>query len=83
VLRHDVAGTHVISRLACRDIGHDFATGTQRLAAQHFGTAPQEWADPTEETAEKIAYPVSSLKVERGGIDGTEPRGGLSTSSMI
>jgi len=28
-----------------------------------------------EETAEKIADPVSSLKVVRGGMDGTDPRG--------
>jgi len=32
----------------------------------------------------KIAYPVSALKVERGGVDGTDPRGGgKSTSSLI
>jgi len=81
VFRHYIPGTHVV---ACRDIGQKFATGTQRLAAQCFGPAPKGWADPTEEAAEKISDPVSSLKVERGGVDGTYPRGGgKSTSCLI
>jgi len=83
VFIHYIPGTHVVSRLACSDIGKDFATGTQRLAAHCFGSAPQEWAESTEEAAEKIADPVSALKVEWGGVDGTDPRGGKSTSSLI
>jgi len=83
VFRHDVAVTRVSSQLACRDIGKDFGTGTQRLAAPCFGSAPQEWLDPTEETADKIAYSVSSLKIERDAVDRTDPRGGKSTSSLI
>ena len=83
MFRHDVAGTHVVNRLACRDISKDFATGTQRLAAHCFGHAPQEWTDITEETVEKIADHMASLKVERGAVDGTEPRGDKSTSSLI
>ena len=80
VFRHYIPCTHVV---ACRDINKDFATGTQRLAAQCFGSAPQEWAEPTEEVAEKIAYFVSSLKVERVGVDRTDPRGCKSTSCLI
>jgi len=57
---------------AFSDIGKDFATGTQRLEPHCFGSAPQEWADPTEETAEKITDPASWLKVEPGGVDGTD-----------
>jgi len=83
VFRHDVAGTHVSSIHACRDIGKDFVTDTQILATHCFGLTPQEWSDPTEETAEKIAYPVSSLKVERSIVDGTDPWGGKFTSSLI
>jgi len=74
VFRHNVA---------CRDIGKDFATATQRLVTHFFGPAPQEWADPTEEPAEKIADPVSSLKVDTGGVDGTDPRCGKYTSCLI
>ena len=73
VFRHYIPGGRRVGRAAFSDIGQDLATGTQRLAAHCFGPAPQEWADPTEEAAEKIADPVSSLKVERGGIDGTVP----------
>jgi len=84
VFRHYIPGGCRVSRAAFSDISKDFATGTQRLANHCFGPAPQEWADPAEEAAEKIAYPVSALKVERGGVDGTDPRGGgKSTSSLI
>jgi len=72
MFRHYIPGTQVD---ACRDIGKDFATATQRLAPH--------WADPTEKAAEKIADLLSSLKVERGGVDGTDPRGGKSTSSLL
>jgi len=42
-----------------------------RLATHSFGLAPRPV--PAAETAEKIADTVSELKVERGGIDGTDP----------
>ena len=74
VFRQYIPGSRWVGRLALRDIGQYFATGTQSLAAHCFGPAPKELADPAEETAEKIADPVSSLKVERGGVDGTDPR---------
>jgi len=73
VFRHYIPGTHVVT---CRDIGKDFASGTQHLAAHCFGTKPKEWAEPAKEDAEAIAYSVSSLKVQRGGVDGTDSRGG-------
>jgi len=73
VFRHYIPGGRRVGWAAFSDIGKDLATGTQRLAAHCFGPAPQEWADPTEETAEKIVYPVASLKVERGGVDRTDP----------
>jgi len=38
---------------------------------------------PNEEVAEKIADRMYSLKLERSGVDGTDPRGGKSTSSLI
>jgi len=71
VFRHYIPVTHVV---ACRDIGQNFATGTQRLASHCLGPVPQDLANPTEETVENIADPVSSLKVERGRIDGTDRR---------
>ena len=83
VFKHDVAGTRVFSRLACRDIGQNFASGTQSLEAHCFSPSPQKWAVPAEENAEKIADPVASLKVEGGGVDRTDPRGGRSTSILI
>ena len=77
VFRHYIpGGRRRVGRAAFSDIGKDLATGTQRFAAHCFGPAPQEWADPAEEIAEKIAYPVTSLKVERSGVDGTDPRCG-------
>jgi len=74
VFGHYVPGGHRVGRLAFSDICKDLGTGTQRFAAHCFGPAPQEWADQTEKVAEKIAYPVSALKVERSGVDGTEPQ---------
>ena len=73
-----IAGDRCIGSLALSDIDKDLATVT-RLADHCFGHARQEWADP----AEEIADPVSSLKVERGGVDRTDLRGGKSTSSLI
>ena len=74
VFRHYYSGGRRVGRAAFSDIGKVLATGTQRLAGHCFGPAPQECANPTVEPAEKIAFPVASLKVERGGVDGTVPR---------
>jgi len=57
VFRHYKPGSRRVRRAAFSDIGQDLATGTQLLAAHLFGPAPQEWADPTEETAEKMPIP--------------------------
>ena len=57
-------------RFAFSDIGKHLVIGMQSLGAHCLDTAPQEWAKSAEEAAEKIADPVSSLKVERGGVDG-------------
>jgi len=80
VFRPDVSSTHVV---AFRDIGQDLATGTQRLVAHCVGPAPQEWADPAEEIAEKFADPLSSLKVKRDGIDGTDSRSSKPATSLF
>ena len=53
VFRHYIPGGCRVSRAAFSDISKDFATGTQRLANHCFGPAPQQWADPAEEAAEK------------------------------
>jgi len=74
VFRHYIPGGRRVDRAAISDIVQDLATGTQRHAPRCLGPALQEWADPKEENAEKIADPMSSLKVERGGVDGTDPR---------
>jgi len=50
LFRDYIPGTHFV---ACRDIGKDFATGAQRLAAHCFSPAPQKWAVPAKEIAEK------------------------------
>ena len=63
-----------VVRSAFSDINKDLATGTQRFKAHCFVPATQEWADPTEEPAEKIAYFLASINVERSGVDGTVPR---------
>jgi len=52
-----------VGRAAFSDFGYDLATSTQRVAPHCLGPASEEWADPTEETAEKIAEPAFSLKV--------------------
>ena len=62
-------------RAAFSDIGQDFATGTLRLAAHSFGSAAQEWAEPTEETAEKIPIPCPRLNYS--GAEWTGPITGV------
>jgi len=57
-----------------RDIGQDLATSTQFLAAHSLGSAPQDSSNPAKENAEKIADLVSSLKLERGGKNCSDPR---------
>jgi len=64
VFRRYIPGSRFVGKAALSDIGKDFATSTQRLARQCFGPAPQNWTEPTEDTAEKIAYTVSTLKAE-------------------
>jgi len=51
VFGQDISSTHVV---AFRDIGQVFATGTQRIAAHCIFPAPQDWADPAEDNAEKL-----------------------------
>jgi len=74
VFRHYIAGGRRVSRAAFSEVGQNFATGAQRFAPHCLGPARQDWADPTEVTAEKIANPVAPLKVERGGVDVTDAR---------
>ena len=74
MFRHYIHGGRRFCRTAFSDICQDLATGMQRLAGHRFGAASQDWADPAEKAAERIADSVSSLKVERGRVDGTDPR---------
>ena len=83
VFRHYIPGGLCVGKAAVSDMGQDLATGTQRLAAHCLRPAPLDWAHPGEEIAKNISYSVSSLKVERGGVDGTDTRCGKSTSIRI
>ena len=78
-----MSSTHIVGWHAFRDIGQDIASGTQRLAAHCLGPAPQEWVNPAEETAEKFIDPTSSLKVQRGGGDGFDPRSSKPATRLI
>ena len=53
VFKHYVPGGRRVGRAAFSDIGQDFATVGLRLAPQCLGSAPKDWADAAEETAEK------------------------------
>jgi len=75
VFRHYISGSRRVGRAAFSDIGQDFATGTLRLAAHSFGSAAQEWAEPTEETAEKIPIPCPRLNYS--GAEWTGPITGV------
>jgi len=75
VFRFDISVSH-FGRLIFQDVGQDFATGMQRLATQ-------DGSDPAKENAEKIADTVFSLKVERGVINGDDPRGGGKTATRL
>jgi len=74
VFRHYIPGGRHVGGAAFSDIVKDLANGMQRLAAHCFGAAPIDWPEPTEDPAEKIAYSMAPLKVERGGVAGTDPR---------
>ena len=65
MFRHYIPGGRRAGRDAFSDIDKEIATDTPRLAAYCFGTAPQDWADPMEETAEKI--PTRVLAEGRAG----------------
>jgi len=61
-----------------------FCPGTQRLAAYSLGPTSQARSHTAEETAEKIADPMSSLKIERGSIFRVYARsGGMTATRMI
>ena len=70
VFRHYIPGGRRVGRAAFSDIGQDIATSKQRLKPHCLGPGPREWADPAEETAQKIADHVSSLMEETGPIPG-------------
>jgi len=55
----------------------------QSLAAHSLGPALYDVSDLTKEPAEKIADTVSSLQVERGGLDGDKPRRGGSNQARL
>ena len=60
MFRHDIPGAQ-FGRLVFHDVGQDLACRTQRLENHIIGPAPQEGADPTKDTAEKIADFMPSL----------------------
>jgi len=76
--RYDNLVTHVGWRIF-RDIGEDHATRTRHSSSPTRNEGP----DAAEETAEKIAHPVPSLKVERGWIERANPRNGGKTATRL